>query len=204
MWKTRTLGKGMSKWKRTDTRKKEREHCGITVQHLPSHTPSEGTGHQRHRWKQLHLAVRECICWSGGGLVLQHVPASSQMSFDTAYGRSHSTLAFCFCGKVGHLRAVCRNTNTHEIEKDADEPSPEDTVEEACCMAVHDTAEVDHCNIVSSQNSKNSQNIVPSQKNQKSQKSHHEHRDGSKFGKVVTKIETDEQDRNRRQKTGHE
>ena len=168
MWKTRTLGKGMSKWKRTDTRKKEREHCGITVQHLPSHTPSGGTGHQRHRWKQLHLAVRECICWSGGGLVLQHVPASSQMSFDTAYGCFHSTLAFCFCGKVGHLRAVCRNTNTHEIEKDADEPSPEDTVEEACCMAVQDTAEVDHCNIVSSQNSKNSQNIVPSQKNQKS------------------------------------
>ena len=31
------------------------------------------------------------------------------------------------CGMVRHLRAVCRNTNRHEIEKDADEPSPEVT-----------------------------------------------------------------------------
>ena len=38
----------------------------------------------------------------------------------------------------------------------------------------------------------------------KFKKSHHGHRDGSKFGKVVTKIEMDEHDRKRRQKSGHE
>ena len=49
------------------------------------------------------------------------------------------------CGKVGHLKAVCRNTNMHEIDKDADEPSPEVTVEAVWCMAVQDTVEDDHC-----------------------------------------------------------
>ena len=35
-------------------------------------------------------------------------------------------------------------------------------------------------------------------------KTYHEHRVGSHFGKVVTKIEMDEQDRNRRERSGHE
>ena len=48
------------------------------------------------------------------------------------------------CGKVGHLRAGSRNTNTHEIEKDADEPSPEVRVEAVWCMAVRDTVEGGH------------------------------------------------------------
>ena len=59
---------------------------------------------------------------------------------------------FC-CGRERHKKAfckfktatVCRNTNTHEIEKDADEPSPEVTVEAVWCMAVQDTVENDHC-----------------------------------------------------------
>ena len=92
------------------------------------------------------------------------------------------------CGKVGHLRALCRNTNTHEIEKDADEPSPEVTVEAVWCMAVQDTAEDDHCDHI--------------EKHEGSS----EHRDGSKFWKkssrtsrririlekVITNIETDQ------------
>ena len=49
------------------------------------------------------------------------------------------------CGKVGHLRAVCENTNTHEIEKDNDEPSPEVTVEAVWCVAVQNIVEDDHC-----------------------------------------------------------
>ena len=48
------------------------------------------------------------------------------------------------CGKDGHLRAVCRNTNTHQIEKDADEPSPEVIVETVWCMAVQDIVVDDH------------------------------------------------------------
>ena len=42
------------------------------------------------------------------------------------------------CGKVGHLRAVCRNANTPEMEKDADQPSPEVTVEAVWCNTVDD------------------------------------------------------------------
>ena len=33
------------------------------------------------------------------------------------------------CGKVDDMRVVCRNTNAHAIEKNADEPKPEVTVE---------------------------------------------------------------------------
>ena len=76
------------------------------------------------------------------------------------------------CRKVGHLRAVCRNTNTLENEKDVDEPSPEVTVEAVWCMAVQDTVEDDHCD--------------HSEKHEGSS----EHRDGSNCGKVVTNVET--------------
>ena len=72
----------------------------------------------------------------------------------------------------GHLRAVCRNTNTHETEKDADEPSPKVTVEAVWCMAVQDTVEDDHCD-----HSEKHEGIS-------------EHRDGSNGGKVITNIET--------------
>ena len=47
------------------------------------------------------------------------------------------------CGKIGHWRAVCRNTNTHEIEQDTEEQSPEVTVEAVWCMTVPNTAEED-------------------------------------------------------------
>ena len=40
---------------------------------------------------------------------------------------------------------MCRNTNTHEVETDADEPSPEATVEEVWCMAVQEIVEDGHC-----------------------------------------------------------
>ena len=75
------------------------------------------------------------------------------------------------CGKVGHLRAVRRNTNTHEIDND-DEPCPEVTVKAVWCMAVQDTVENDHCN--------------QSEKHEGSS----EHRDGLSCGKFTTNIET--------------
>ena len=49
------------------------------------------------------------------------------------------------CGKVRQLRVLCRNTSTHEIEKDADDPSPEVIVVEVFCMAVQDTVDNCHC-----------------------------------------------------------
>ena len=41
--------------------------------------------------------------------------------------------------------AVCRDTNTHGIEIDADEPSPEVTVKEVWCMGVEDAVDDGHC-----------------------------------------------------------
>ena len=105
-------------------------------------------------------------------------------------------------GKVGHLRAVCRNRNTLEIEKDADEPSPEVTDEAVWCMAVGDTVDDGHCDCiekhdVSSEHRDESKlTYFPEHRDESNfKKSHHEHGDGSKFGKAVTKIEVDEQDR---------
>ena len=74
------------------------------------------------------------------------------------------------CGLVGHLRAVCRNTNnTHEMEKDADEPSPEVTVETVWC----DTVDDGHCDCIekhdvnsehrANRSSQNPQNVVVNQ-----------------------------------------
>ena len=127
------------------------------------------------------------------------------------------------CGKGGHLRAVCRNTNTHEIEKDADEPSPEVIVEAVWCMAVRDTVDGGHCDCiekhdVSSEHRDESKftefpkhrdeskfTEFPKHRDEsKFKKSHHEHRDGSKFGQVFTKIEMGEQDSDGRQKSRHE
>ena len=68
-------------------------------------------------------------------------------------------------GKVGHLRVVCRNTNTHEIEKDADEPSPEFTVLlfktlSTTVTVLESRSMMCFEKIVTSQKSKNSPNIV--------------------------------------------
>ena len=42
------------------------------------------------------------------------------------------------------MRAACRNTNAHEIEKDAGESSLEVAVEAVWCMVVRDTVDDDH------------------------------------------------------------
>ena len=44
------------------------------------------------------------------------------------------------------MEAMCRNTTTHEIEQNEDEPSPEVTVEEVWCMTVRDMVKDDHYN----------------------------------------------------------
>ena len=80
---------------------------------------------------------------------------------------------------------MCRNTNTHEIEKDADEPSPEVTVG----MAVRDTVEDGHCDC------KEKHDVSSEHRDESKFTEFAEHRDGSKLGKVVTKIEMDEEDR---------
>ena len=76
------------------------------------------------------------------------------------------------------MRAVCRNTNTHETEKDADEPSPEVTVEAVWCMVVRDIVEDGHCDRTEKHESSEHRDEskltdVP------------EHPDESKFGKVI-------------------
>ena len=87
------------------------------------------------------------------------------------------------CGKVGYLRAVCRNTNTHEIEKDADKPSPDVTVEEVWCMAVRDTVDDGHCDHIEKHD-------VSSEDRDES------NRNESKFRRVIKNIETDQNPRN--------
>ena len=130
------------------------------------------------------------------------------------------------CGKEGHkkadckfqtdLRAVCRNTNTHETEKDADEPSQEVTVEAVWCMAVRDTVDDGLCDgiekhdVSSEHRDESKVHRIP--RTSRRMKIHeefcHEHRDGSKLKKSHHEhrdgIEMDEQDRHRRPKSGHE
>ena len=87
--------------------------------------------------------------------------------------------------------SVSKHEHTHEIEKDADEPSPEVTVEAVWCMAVRDTVDDGHCDCiekhdVSSEHrdeSKFTKVIKNIETDQKITKSHQEHRDGSKFKK---------------------
>ena len=119
---------------------------------------------------------------------------------------------------------MCRNTDTHEIEKDADEPSPEVTVEAVWCKAVRDTVEDAHRDCIEKHD------VSSEHRDQSKFTELQEHRDastfrkvvksidtgensrkvitkietGQKFGKVFTKIEMHEQDRSRRQKSGHE
>ena len=63
------------------------------------------------------------------------------------------------CGNVGPLWAVCRNTNTHGIQHNEEEPNPDVTVEEVCCMAVQDAVSDGHCDctkeLETSQDSRN-------------------------------------------------
>ena len=78
---------------------------------------------------------------------------------------------------------MCRNTNTHEIEKDADEPSPEVTVEEAWCMAVQDTVD-GHCDCI------DKHDVISEHREESKFQEFPEHRDESKKRKVITNIET--------------
>ena len=89
------------------------------------------------------------------------------------------------CGKVGHLRAVCRNTNTCEIEKGADEPSPEVTVEEVRCMLFQKDAVDDGlCDCTEKHD------VLSEHRDDSKFKDFPEHRDESKDRQVITNIET--------------
>ena len=88
--------------------------------------------------------------------------------------------------KVGHLREVCRITNTHEIEKDAHEPSPEVTFEAVWCMAGRDTVGDGHCDCIEKHD-------VSSENRDESEFTEFpERRDEFKVRKVITNIETDQ------------
>ena len=113
------------------------------------------------------------------------------------------------CGKVGHLRAVCRNTNTHtRLIRMQMKPVQKSLskqfgawlfVEDGDCDCIekHDVRS-EH------RDESKFRNVIKNiETDQKFKKRYHEHGDGSKFGKVVTRIEMDEQDRNRRQKSTH-
>ena len=123
----------------------------------PRHGSSKGTGRGSEKGsgngkdKAKKRTPETCLCCANEG------HKKSDCKFKNAKCSN--------CGKVGHLRAACRNTNTHEIEKDDDEPSPEVTVEAVWCMAAQGTVENDHCD-----------------HNEKRERSS-EHRDGLSCGK---------------------
>ena len=105
------------------------------------------------------------------------------------------------------------------MRKDADEPSPEVTVEEVWCMAVRDTVEDGYCDCIEKHD------VSSEHRNESKLKEFPEQRDreviknietdqhsrkviksietGQNSRKVITKIEKDEQDRNRTWKSGH-
>ena len=93
------------------------------------------------------------------------------------------------CGKVGRMRAVCRNTNTHEVEKDADEPSPEAAVEDVWCVAVQDVVEDGHCVCTEELD------ISSEHRDESKVKEFPEQREQSKVCKAITNIETGQKSR---------
>ena len=105
MWETKALGKSMSMWKRTDTKTREPRGHWQTGQ---VKAKAEAKGKKR--------TLETCMCCGKEG------QKKADCKFKTATCAS--------CGEVSDLRAVCRNTNTHEIEKVANEPNPEVTFEE--------------------------------------------------------------------------
>ena len=79
---------------------------------------------------------------------------------------------------------MCRNTSTHEIEKDADDPSPEVIVVVVLCMAVQDTVDNCHCDCTEKHD------VLSEHRFESKAKEFPEHPDGSKVRKVITNIET--------------
>ena len=78
--------------------------------------------------------------------------------------------------KVGHLRAVCRNTNTHEIEKRMQMNQVQKSLSKQFGAWLFKTLSR-MIIVITLRNTKEVQNIVMNQ----NWKSHHEHRDGSKI-----------------------
>ena len=147
----------MSKWKRTDTKAREPQGTRAKVQ-----------------TKAQVKARNE---------PLEHVCVVARK--DTRKLSAKSRLRHVQkCGKVGHLRAVCRNTNTHEIEKDADEPSPEVIVKAVWSMVVRDTVDDGHCDCIEMHD------VRSEHRDESKFTDFPEHRDESKFRKVIKSIET--------------
>ena len=69
---------------------------------------------------------------------------------------------------VGHLRTLCR-------KKDADEPSPEITVEEVWCVTVQDTVDDGHCDCIQKHD------VISQHRDESKLEQSQEHRDESKF-----------------------
>ena len=134
-----------------------------------------GKGSGKGKSKSKQRTPETCLCCGKQG----HKKADCKFKTATCSNR----------GKVDHLRAVCRNTNTHEIQKDADEPSPQVTVEAVWCLAVPDTVEDGHFGCVEKHD-------VSSEHCDESKFTEFpEHRDESKFSKVIKSIETDQNPR---------
>ena len=134
-----------------------------------------GTGKRsgKGKGKGKRRASETCMCCGKGG----HKNADSKFR----------TAACSNCGKIVHLRAVCQNTNTHEIDEYNDENRPQVIVEAVWCMSVQSIVEDD--------------GYVHSEKLEESS----EHRDAytlkalsrtsrwiKHFGKVITNIETNQ------------
>ena len=168
----------------------------------PRHGSAKGTGKgsgessSKSKGKSKNRTPEICLCCGNEG----HKKSDCKFKTDTCSN----------CGKVGHLSAARRNTKTHEIEKDADEPSPQVTAEAVWCMAVQDTDEVGHADCTENHD------VSSEHRDEFLFTEFPEHHDESKFRKVienietgqnsevVTKIEMDEQDRSGRQKSKHE
>ena len=68
---------------------------------------------------------------------------------------------------------VSKHENTKEIEKDADEPSPEVSVEEVWCMAVQDAVDDGHCDCTEEHD------VLSERRDESKIKEYQEHRDES-------------------------
>ena len=153
----------MSKWRRTDTKTRELPRAPAKVQ-VKIQAKAKSKSKKR--------TPETCLCCGKEGRTREsRLQIQDCDMFKLRKGWSFES-------------GAPKHEHTHEIEKDADEPSPEVTVEAVWCMAVRDTVEDGRCNCIEKHD------VSSDDRNESKLTEIPEQREESKFRKMITHLET--------------